>query len=107
MTVGVGNIGPRQAEHTGVCSKMPVDQFGQLAVKSRREVVVNRPDLLFDNVKIIDQPLRRGRDRAFLLCRGDGSAIGRAQRMLICAQARFQPAIGGGFQRDLLGGSER
>ena len=47
-------------------------------------------DLLFDQVKIIEQPLRRGRDAAALIHR-QCRAVESAQHFLILIQPREQP----------------
>jgi len=47
-------------------------------------------DLLFDQIKIIEQPFRRGRDAPALIHR-QGRAIKSAQHFLILIQPREQP----------------
>jgi len=60
MAVGVGDERPGQAEDPRVSGERSVQQLGQLAVETGREVDADLANLLLDHVKIIDQPVGRG-----------------------------------------------
>ena len=98
------DVSPRDAENARVPFQRSVGELGQLPVISARQVVANLANLLFDDVKIVDQPLRRRRDRA-LLANGAGNvAIRLEQCPPVVAHARRNrpaaPRVAGDALRD-------
>ena len=63
QTVGVRDIGPSQTQHPRIARKGAVDQFRQMSVIADRQIVFDLAQLLFDNVKVVQQPFGGGRDR--------------------------------------------
>ncbi len=106
QAVGVGDKGPGHPEHARISRKGSAGQLGQLAVIALGQVAADLADLLFDHVKIVDQPLGgRGYGGARVHRLGD-VAIGLDQHRLILRQPfrqRGAPALAGG---DRLGAGE-
>ena len=88
--VGVGHEGPGQAVHARVAGQRPLGQLGQLAVEPGREVVADLAQLLVDDVKVVDQPFRRRRDRALLADGGGDDAVRLAEHATVVLDARQQ-----------------
>ena len=82
----MGDERPRDAEHPGIARERPDRELGKLAVISRRQVRMDRMDLLFDEMIIVDQPFRCGRYRATVVDRLDGGAIGLEENRSIFAE---------------------
>ena len=74
--VGVRDERPGDAEYARIALQRSVGKLGQLTIEAARKVVADFANLLFDYVKIIDQPLGGGCDRAFLADRGCDRSIG-------------------------------
>ena len=77
-TVRMGNEGPRDAEHPRISDERSVGQLRQLAIVAGRQIVTDFPDLLFDNVVIVEQPLggrRHGVPRAGRVSDGCGMLL--------------------------------
>ena len=104
--VGVRDEGPGDAEYARIALEWPVGKFRQLTVEAAREVVADFANLFLDYMKVVDQPLGRGRDGAFLAdCDGDG-AIRFEQDPAVFPQPCRQPSSGGRPRRDRLRSSE-
>lgn len=67
-----------------------VGEARQLAAVAAGQVAPGGPDLLLDQVVVVDEPLRGGRDARAGPDRGGEQGVGVAQRELIGAQARQQ-----------------
>ncbi len=61
--VGVGDEGPGHTEHAGIACERPVGELRQLPVIAGGEIGADLADLLFDDMKIVDQPFGCGCDR--------------------------------------------
>ena len=64
--VRMGDERPGDAVHARVAGQRPLGQFGELAVKTGRQVVADLAQLFVHDVEVVDQPFRRRRDPAFL-----------------------------------------
>ena len=73
--VSMGDKGPGDAEYARIAFQRTVGKLGELTVKAARKVIADFANLFFDYMKIIDQPLGRGRDRTFLANRVGDRAI--------------------------------
>ena len=85
--VGVGDVGPRDAEDAREARKGTAGELGQLTIISRRQVAPDLENLLLDDVIVVEDPFRR---------RGDGVAgfdgcgdrtVGSEERGLVFPQA--------------------
>ena len=54
MAVGVGDEGPGEAEYPRIASKWAHGQLRELSVVSGRQVVPNLPDLVLDEVIVVE-----------------------------------------------------
>ena len=78
---------------------MALGQFGELAVVVGRQVVADLPELLVDDVEVVDEPFGRRRDRTFVLDRTGQEAVRREQDTAILGDAwatarpRRNPAV--------------
>ncbi len=88
VTVGMRDVGPRDPEHARISFQRTLGELGELTVESARQVVANFANLLFDDVKIIDQPFRRRRDRTLLADRARDTPIGLEQHASVVAHPR-------------------
>ena len=88
MTVRMRDVGPRDPEHARIAFQRTLGQLGQLPIEPARQVVADFANLLFDDVKIIDQPFGRRRDRALLADCPRDIPIGVKQYSPIVAHAR-------------------
>jgi len=77
------NEGPGETEHARIAFQRPVRELGKLAVEAGRKIVLDLADLFVDDVKIVDQPLGRRRDRTVLVGRLRQPAIGIEQNPAI------------------------
>ena len=102
----MGHECPSDTEHAWVSLQMPGSQFWQFFIKSNRQVVTNFAKLLFDNVKVIDQPLRGGRDRMLFLNGLRSGAVIFQQDSAVFGYARDKRATVVGIGRDGLSGGK-
>src|SRR5690606_37596605 len=58
IAVGMSDVGPRYAQHARVSAQRAFCELGELSVVARRQILTDLPDLLFDQMVIIEQPLR-------------------------------------------------
>src|ERR1700735_78665 len=65
--IRVSHERPSHAENARIPLQMPGSQFRQLFIKPDREVIANFAQLFFDDVKVVNQPFRSGRDRVLQL----------------------------------------
>ncbi len=56
MAVGMGDIGPGEAEHPGIAGERPLGELRQLPVIARRQVIADLADLFLDEMIIVQQP---------------------------------------------------
>jgi hypothetical protein len=100
------NEGPGNAEDARIACQRPVGELGKLAVEAGRKIVLDLADLFVDDVKIVDQPFRRRRDRTVLVGRLRQRAIGTEQDLAIVAQPGGERVPGSRSWRDPLCGRE-
>ena len=79
---------PGYAENAWVTRKRAFDEFWQLAIEARRQVVFDFTNLLIDNVKIVEQPFRRRRDRLTAAGSQYDAAIGRNKHICVVVESR-------------------
>ena len=108
----MGDVGPNETKYAGVSNERPGSQFWQLFIKSFRQIRACLPDVLFNEMIVVDQPFGSrgygfsvshrstncplGREKSlrivtqtfkdricFLLCVGNQLAFGKAPRMLL------------------------
>ena len=65
MAVGVRDELDRKCVDARVIFECTFRQFGQFAVIAARQVLANFANLFFDDMKIIDEPFRGGRNDVF------------------------------------------
>ncbi len=100
--VGVCNECPRNPKYSWIPFEWPLGKFGEFAIKAAREVVVDFADLFIHDMKIIDQPLRRGRDHLFVVYGFGNGTIGLKQNTGIVSEPRCKRPASRGFWRDAL-----
>ncbi len=105
--VGVGDVGPRQAEDARIALERAVRELGELPVVARRQVIPDLAELLLDDVEVVDQPLRRRGDGPFVLDRLGEGAVGREQDPAVVRDPTPDRVPGPRPMRDRLGGGER
>jgi hypothetical protein len=98
--------GPRHAEHPRIAGERSGRQLRQLPVVTGRQIVTDLPDLLFDEVVVVEQPLGGRRNRTTLADRFGDGAIRFEQNRLVVLQARGEAAPGRRRRRDGLGRRE-
>ena len=92
QAVGVGHEVVDQGVDPGVALKGIGRQLGQLPVVAGRQVLADLPQLLLDEMEIVDQPLRRRRDGPLVAHRFGDRAVRGEQDPAVVPQARQQPA---------------
>ena len=103
--VRMSDEGPCDPEHAGVARQRTAAQLGKLAVVARRQVGSNFTNLLFDEVIVVEQPIRRGGDRPALVGGLGEPAIGIEQDAFVMGQAIHERPAGRGRRRNgLVGG---
>ena len=85
--VAMGDVAPSQSEHTGIADERAVRELRQLAVETRRQILANLADLLFDEVIIIQQPFGGRCDRSAFADRRPDRPIGGEQNGLVLFQS--------------------
>ena len=73
--VGVGDVGPGEAQDPRVAREMALGQLGELAVVVRGQVVADLAELLVDDGEVVDEPLGGRRDRPLVLDRAGQDAV--------------------------------
>ena len=87
MAVGMRGERPRDAVDAGQPDQWTAVECGQLTKKTGRQQSADVADLLFNDVKVVEQPFGGWRDRA-LLVDGDGNClVGTDQHPLIVGAA--------------------
>ena len=74
-TVGVGHIGPREAIDAGAPCEVARRDLRQPAVVTPREVVSDLPQLLVDDVEVVEEPVLGERDLTLRPDRRDDAVI--------------------------------
>ena len=64
VAVGVRDEGPGETQDARVAVQGALRELGELAVEATREVLSDLAQDLFDDVEVVDEPLRRGNDGA-------------------------------------------
>jgi hypothetical protein len=67
VAIGVGDESPCEAEDSGVAFEMSLGKFRQVPVEAGVQIALDLTELLFHDVEVVDDPFRRGRDRALLV----------------------------------------
>ena len=98
--------GPRNAENARVAFERAVGQFGELAIEIWGKVVMNFPHLLFNDVKVVEQPFGGGRDGAPCGHRARDAAVRLDEDFGIVFDPGEKPAPSGRLKRDPLGRRE-
>jgi hypothetical protein len=62
IAICMGHQGPHGPEDTGKTGKWTVGKLWKLRIVSRRQIDADLPDLHFDQMVVVDQPFRRGRE---------------------------------------------
>ncbi len=88
--VRVRNERPRQPVDARIALEISGGKLGQLPVEARRKVLLDLPDLLLDDVEIVQQPLGGGRDRACLPTRLRDRLVRSDERPCVLPQPREQ-----------------
>lgn len=104
--VGVRHERPGQSEHARIPGERPIRQLGQLAIIAAWEILSDFPNLVLDDVEVVDQPLGRRSDRAVLADGGGDGAVRAEQHPPVVAKARRQCSAPGGPGRHALRGGE-
>ena len=86
VAVGVRDERPGQPEDARVSGERPVRELRQQAVEAGRQIVADLANLLVDEVEVVDQPLRGGRDRALFAHRCADRAVRGEQHAAVVAQ---------------------
>ncbi len=84
--VGVRDEGRRQRVNAGIALERSGVELRKLAVVVLRHVVANLPQLLLDDVEVVDEPLGGGRDRPFFADRVGHRPIGLEQNAAVLAE---------------------
>ncbi len=110
--VRVRDEGPRQPVDARIAFQVSGGELRQLPVEPRRKVLLDLPDLLLDDVEVVEQPVGGGRDRARLAARLRDRPVRPDEHPRVLAQPRQQvpPAplpgmaglFGGEHPRELL-----
>ena len=98
--VGVGDKRPSHAEHARVAGERARGQFRQLAIVAGRQIHADLTDLPFDQMVIVDKPLRRRRRRAPFVGRLHDLSIGRQQDRAVVGQSGGERQASGRPQSD-------
>ena len=88
--VGMGHQCPGNAINAGIARQHTFGQLGQFPIITFGQVDVDIADLLFDHMKIIQEPFRRRRDGMLLMYRLGNVFIGIEQHPAILAHPRDQ-----------------
>ncbi len=104
--VRVGDEGPRDPEDLWISGEVSVGEFRQLIIIARRQIAPDLADLLFDEMKIVEQPFG-GRREGVPVARGIGNdSVGLGEDLCVLGKPpRYRPA-GGGTGHNLLGCSQ-
>ena len=105
--VGMGDVGPGQAEDPRIAFEGTLGELGQLTVVVLRQVVPDLPELLLDDVEVVDQPLGRRRDRPLVPDRLGERAVGGQEYPPVVGDAASNRSPGPGLLGDRLGGRQR
>ena len=104
--IGVRDERPRQSVDAGIARQGAVGQLGQLAIEPGREIVADLPQLLVDDVEVVDEPFGRRNDRPLLADGVGDHAIRLAQDAAVVLDARQQAAVLGSPRDDGLRGRQ-
>jgi hypothetical protein len=91
--VAVGDRLEGEVVHARIAGGGPVGETRELAAVSPRQVAPRRADLLLDQVEVVEQPLRRGRDPPPFGDREGESVAGLREHALVVREPR-QQAVG-------------
>ena len=95
----MGDESPGKTENSGVSSQMSFGEFRELGIVTGRQIVLDLPDLLFNDMEIVEQPLGGRGDRPAVAGGIGNDAVGLVQDFRILAEARQdRPAARGSLQ---------
>ena len=86
--VRVGDVRPGEAQDPRIALEVALGQLRQLAVVVRRQVVADLAQLLVDDGEVVDEPLGRRGDPAFVLDRPGQDAVRLEQDAAVLGDAR-------------------
>jgi hypothetical protein len=104
--VGMGHIGPCEAIDPGAACEVPRRDLRQPAVVAPREVVPDPPELLIDDVEVVEEPLLGESDLPLRPDRIDAAVIGVEKTAPVVADPRKKIPSSGGLLRDAIGRRE-
>src|SRR5207237_4770715 len=108
MAVSVGDQRKREGINTRIVLERTVAEFRQLVIVTLRQVLANLAHLLFDDMKIVDQPFGGRRDDMLVANRFGQGFISSDQLASIFFQARKQQThVLWSFSDLVLGGQRR
>ena len=102
----MGDQRPCHAKNSWIAFERSISQFRQHAIEVRRQIDFNLADLRVDDMKIVEQPFGRWRDRPMRRCRANDGAIAVRENFRIVIKPRTEQAPVPGLQRDALGNRE-
>jgi hypothetical protein len=100
--VAMGHIGPREAIDPGAACEVPRCDLRQPAVVAPREVVSDPPELLVDDMKIVEEPLLGEGDLPLRRDRLDAAVVCVEKHAPVVAHRRKKIPPSGGLLRDAI-----
>lgn len=93
---------PRETEYARIASKRAGAQLGQLSIVAGWQVIADLPDLLFDQMIVVEQPLGRRRDRFVALRRRHRRFVGPQQMVRVVSEPHRKRGASRSALRDRL-----
>jgi hypothetical protein len=85
------DVGPGDAVDPGSPREPAAEKLGELAIEARRKIIANLPELIVDDVEVVREPLRRGRDRFPLGDRRGDLPVAREQDTSVVLEPGQEP----------------
>ena len=104
--VGMRHEGPGDSVDSRIPGQWPLGQLGQLPIEPGREIVADLPQLLVDDVEVVDEPFGRRNDRPLLTDGVGDHPIRFAEDASVVLDARQQPLAPTRPRDDGLGGRQ-
>ena len=89
----MGHEGPGESEHARIPFERALRQLGQAAIEPARQILADLANLLLREIKVVEQPLVRGRDGALIANGLFDAAIGLEERPGRCPRVVWR-AVG-------------
>jgi hypothetical protein len=86
----MGDVHPRDAQHARQSADTRHIDRRQLPIEFERQILAHLPDILFDQIVVVEQPLRRRRDHLAAFVRLAGRAIGLENGRFVFLLARYE-----------------